>query len=342
MIWLCRDRNYCKLFTMKILLVSLVAVLFVSGKFAFDVDLKDDVSEESNGNVNIKYPTIEMDQNDYIRFGKFEVEPIKRSKKSYYTEPPCSLCGYNGNQFAPRPSMGYQPSTGGNYFHSKPYAPSPVYSGPTYNGPPKPYQHQHASVPVPQYSAPVPSYTQPPAYNSYNKYPAPVYQGPSNYYPQPSHTMPTSLLVGCHPHVSTITNGGYFPHYASSPYSPPHYASSPHSPPPQHYPTTYRSNSQEVSATSNNFDYNQSADYINEKMPEKMSLLDNSSSAESSVNNENNETNQSAKKIEKPKQQQPDTLWKMAQIQNKLTNKQPTTEEKQRQTTTNTDQGKKT
>lgn len=313
---------------MKILLVLLVSVLLISGKFAFRLDLLNNVSENSNEvrkNVKLSDNSLEeMQFDENIKSEEFKVEPNKRSKKSYYSEPPCNLCGYNGNQFAPRPAQGYghsqfQPNTGGNYINSKPYASSPIY-----NGPLRPYQYS------PNQFYPAPGYSQP-AYNSYNKYPVPAYQGHSNHYPQPSHTSSSNLLVGCHPHVTTIPIGGYFPHYANSPYSPP----------PQHFQAAYRSNSKEDSSVSSS----KNSDYRNEMTPEENTFFDNSSlpqvpnvSTETGVNNENNEVNQSVKKMEKLKTKI-STLFDMTQQGSKNPS---ATEEKQKQSATKTDQAKKT
>lgn len=298
---------------MKTLVMCLVSVLFVTVTFAIRVNLQEDfLVDKSDETWNKEFESVEVQSSENMSTEELG-EPTKRLKKSYYSQPPCPSCEYNGNyQYEQRP-MGYgnsqyRPIHGGNYF----------------NPPPKPQYHAPAPVYPPQnYNAP--SYQQP-AYNSYNnnnnnKYPPPVYPSPANYHPQhhqPRYSMPSSkLLIGCNPHVQSITDMGYLPHFANSPpYGPPHME-------PQHQnPVSYRFNQHEDSS----FSASKNPDSIDPNvMPEKISLLDNSiiktkpaPATDDSARSQKNETTETANIVEEAKVQQHETLFKMAQYHNQL------------------------
>lgn len=342
---------------MKILLVSVSALLFVSITFASQVDLQDQVDQQESGE---KFTIKDSEDENFevnpisvnISTEELDVEPKKRSKKSYYPEPPCPYCAYNENEYGShydqRPAMEYnsntqyRPNPGGNYYNSPPkpqyHAPQyypPQYHGPQYHAPHQYHEPQyHASAPAAAYSQPTsynaPNY-QPPVYNSYNNYkhPAPAYpSGPSNFYPhQHRHNIPSSnLLVGCHPHVASVHDTGYTPHFVGSPL---------YIQPSDHNSASYRHHSVDDSSVS----APKGSDFSNkEMMPERITLLDNSQSntnavpvKDNSAKNEKSDTIQSANTFEEAKLQQHDTLFKMAQYQNQLSkNMATTTDEKQK------------
>lgn len=316
------------------LLMSLVLVLFVSETFATQENFKDyfvqESSETENEDVDSLHESIEV-QSYSENFSTEELEPLKRSKKSYYPQSPCSK-GSNNEHQRPITAYGYseyQPFHGGNYYnlppkdhyhasapaysppaynapnYQQPYAPAPAYSPSTYNA--QSYQQPNApAYSPPTYNAPSP---QQPAYTSYNnnKYPAPVYPSPSNFYPhqpRPS-TASTKLLIGCNPHVLTVPDMGYLPQYGNSPpYGPPHSPppyGPPHSSPQQHSPHDYRVPDSSVSATKDP-DFNH-----NETKSDKVTIFVNNeaapgNSAKNAGNDEKNEIDKTAYSVEKPKE----------------------------------------
>lgn len=341
--------------------MSLVLVLFVSETFATRENFKDYFVQESSENENEYVDGFDESIDVHSiseNFSTEELEPLKRSKKSYYSQSPCNKCSTNEHQYDQRPTTAYgnseyQPIHGGNYYNSPPkdhyHASAPAYSPPAYNAPnyQQPYapayspptynaqSYQQPNAPVPAYSPPTynaPS-SQQHAYTSHNnnKYPAHVYQSPSNFYPhqpRPS-TASTKLLIGCNPHVLTVPDMGYLPQYGHSPpYGHPH--NSPpygphHSSSQQHSTHDYRVSDSSVSATKDP-DFNS-----NETKPEKVELFVNNeaapgNSAKNAGNDEKNEINKTAYSVEKPKET-PSFVPLKNQLQS--TNKLPPTEEKQ-------------
>lgn len=303
---------------MKILVLCLVSVLFVSEAFTTRVNLKDFFVQKSGETENKDVEGLDNSiavQSISENISTEDLEPMKREKKSYYSPPPCNGCAYNGNPYDQRPPMGYS-----DY--------RPIHGSNHYNLPPKPLYH----VPAPAYTPPTyhaPSHQQP-AYNSYNhnRYPAPAYPSPS-FYPhphQPSHSIPSSkLLIGCHPHASPVPDVGYSPHFF---YSPPLYAQ-----PQPHTSVAYRTHPEDSSVSASKHpDFDD-----NETMPEKVSLLENTpansqpatgNSAKTTAKNSKNETVQTVNN-EKAVEQQHQSLLKFAQSMSQLDKKSPATDGKQ-------------
>lgn len=297
-----------------------VSVLFVSEALTTPVNLHDFVVDEKWNSESLD-DSVEVLSSENIATEELD-EPTKRSKKSYYSQPPCVDCGYNENyQYDQRPPQ-YRPINGGNYYNSPPkpqyHAPAPVYPQPSYNAP---------SYPQTAYNS----------YNNNNKYSTPVYPSPANFHPQPQpsqhrYNMPSSkLLVGCNPHVQSIPDTGYWPHYASSPpYTPSHTDA-------QHQNlASYRIHSHEDSSFSAS--KNPDSSVNPEMMPEKISLLDNSiikakpapAKEDSARNAGKNETTESTKTPDEAKVQQQETLFKMAQYHNQLAKSATPADEKQK------------